>query len=143
MLEAQDVNQDIEKAYPEAYRLARRFHELYEEAAPKFGYKTRSDTKVFEPASPNGRTMAYVCKEIVDEEVEKAHLTLLKDLKEFTERELKGKTYEVKSIYEKDKVDSITIPYDYESAFNLGQTISIKNFINHLDTIIKSYEDIK
>lgn len=60
----------IEKAYPEAYRLARKFHELYEEVAPKFGYKTKDDTKEFDPNSPNGRTMAYVCKTIVDEEIE-------------------------------------------------------------------------
>jgi len=58
----------IEKAYPEAYRLARRFHELYEEYAPQFGYKTREDTRAFDPTSPNGRTMARVAYEVVQEE---------------------------------------------------------------------------
>ena len=81
----QDVNADIEKAYPEAYRLARKFHELYEEIAPKFGYETRGDTKAFEPASPNGRTMAYVCKEIIDEEIEKALLTQLQEIEDVVE----------------------------------------------------------
>lgn len=57
----------IEKAYPEAYRLARRFHELYEENAPLFGYETRPETKKFDPDSPNGRLMAYVCKTLLDE----------------------------------------------------------------------------
>lgn len=72
--------QDIEKTYPEAYRLARKFHDRYEEYAPQFGYKTRNDTKTFDPMSPNGRTMARVCMEIVEEEVEnvisqtKAHI---------------------------------------------------------------------
>jgi len=60
--------EDIEKAYPEAYRLARRFHELYEEYAPQFGYKTREDTRAFDPTSPNGRTMARVAYEVVQEE---------------------------------------------------------------------------
>jgi len=59
---------DIEKAYPEAYRLARRFHELYEIAAPAFGYKTKEETKDFDPESANGRLMAWVCFEIVKEE---------------------------------------------------------------------------
>jgi len=62
----------IEIAYPEAYRLARKFHEMYEEFAPKFGYGTRGDTKEFDPESPNGRLMAYVCYHIVEEEIEKA-----------------------------------------------------------------------
>lgn len=75
------TKEEIEKAYPEAYRLARRFHELYEENAPKFGYVTRDDTKEFDPKSPNGRTMAYVCKTIIDEEVEEA-LTRLEAQKE-------------------------------------------------------------
>lgn len=65
-------NDEIEITYPDAYRLARKFHELYEETAPKFGYTTRGDTKEFDPRSPNGRTMAYVCKTIVDEEREEA-----------------------------------------------------------------------
>ena len=60
----------IEKAYPEAYRLARRFHELYEITSPAFGYKTREDTKEFDPESPNGRLMAFVCYELVKEELE-------------------------------------------------------------------------
>ena|SRR3990167_2623921 len=58
----------IEKAYPEAYRLARRFHELYEITAPAFGYKTKEETKEFDPESANGRLMAWVCFEIVKEE---------------------------------------------------------------------------
>lgn len=58
---------DIEKAYPESYKLARRFHELYEINAPRFGYETRKDTKEFDPESPNGRLMAYVCMEMKKE----------------------------------------------------------------------------
>ena len=34
--EVQMVESSIENAYPEAYRLARKFHELYEEQAPFF-----------------------------------------------------------------------------------------------------------
>ena len=58
----------IDKLYPEAYRLARRFHEFYEQSAPFFGYETKKETKEFDPESPNGRLMAWVCYEIVKEE---------------------------------------------------------------------------
>ena len=60
----------IELAYPEAYRLARLFHALYEEYAPKFGYNTNEKTKEFDPSSPNGRLMAYVCYNLVNDELE-------------------------------------------------------------------------
>jgi hypothetical protein len=43
---------------------AHKFHEAYERLAPQFGYETRSDTKVFEPDSPNGRLMIAVMKEL-------------------------------------------------------------------------------
>lgn len=59
---------NIEKQYPEAYRLARRFHEFYEQSAPAFGYETKKETKEFDPESSNGRLMAWVCYEIVKEE---------------------------------------------------------------------------
>ena len=62
----------IEKAYPEAYKLARQFHELYEEYAPQFGYETRKDTKEFDPKSNNGRLMAKVCYEVVHTSITKA-----------------------------------------------------------------------
>jgi len=79
------TKEEIEKAYPEAYRLARKFHELYEENAPKFGYTTRGDTKEFDPSSPNGRTMAFVCKTIVDEEIDTALTQQLEELEEVVE----------------------------------------------------------
>lgn len=59
----------IESVYPEAYRLARKFHELYEYYAPKFGYETRQETREFNPTSANGRLMARVCYEIFQEEL--------------------------------------------------------------------------
>lgn len=59
---------EIERKYPEAYRLARRFHEFYEQSASAFGYETKKETKEFNPESPNGRLMAWVCYEIVKEE---------------------------------------------------------------------------
>jgi len=57
----------IEKAYPEAYKIARKFHELYESMAPSFGYETKEETKEFDPESSNGRLMACVCWEVVKE----------------------------------------------------------------------------
>lgn len=70
--EVQMVESSIEKAYPEAYRLARKFHELYEEQAPFFGYVTNPNSREFYPNSNNGRLMAYVCKNIIDDEVSEA-----------------------------------------------------------------------
>jgi len=70
-LKETNITMKIDEAYPEAYRLARRFHELYEQSAPLFGYETKDETKVFDPESPNGRLMAWVCYEIVKEEKEK------------------------------------------------------------------------
>jgi hypothetical protein len=68
-----DINtyMKIDEAYPEAYRLAKRFHELYEISAPAFGYKTKDETKEFDPESSNGRLMAWVCFQVVQEELEK------------------------------------------------------------------------
>jgi hypothetical protein len=76
------ITTDIEKAYPEAYRLARRFHELYELSAPIFGYETKNETKKFDPESPNGRLMAWVCFEIVKEEKQKIVKFIKKSLNE-------------------------------------------------------------
>jgi len=45
-------------------QLARRFHETYERLAPQFGYKTRKETREFDPRSPNGKLMIAVCAEI-------------------------------------------------------------------------------
>ena len=44
---------------------ARKFHDLYEKLAPKYGYETREDTKEFDPESPNGKLMTEVCNEII------------------------------------------------------------------------------
>jgi len=47
--------------------LATRFHEAYERLAPSFGYKTREETRDFDPDTPNGRLMVAVCAEILGE----------------------------------------------------------------------------
>lgn len=47
--------------------LARIFHETYERLAPAFGYKTRSDTREFQPNSKNGRLMLATCATVVSE----------------------------------------------------------------------------
>jgi len=60
---------EIEKKHPEAYKWAREFHDLYEETAPMFGYETRKETKEFDPTSPNGRLMAYVCFNLIQQAI--------------------------------------------------------------------------
>jgi hypothetical protein len=47
-----------------AIKLAILFHELYEEFAPEYGYKTREETKIFKAHTPNGQLMIRVCREI-------------------------------------------------------------------------------
>lgn len=44
--------------------LAREFHETYERLAPQFGYETRTETRAFDPGSPNGKLMTAVCQEV-------------------------------------------------------------------------------
>ena len=45
--------------------LALKFHEIYERLAPQFGYETRTETRQFDPNSPNGKLMIAVCGEIL------------------------------------------------------------------------------
>ena len=47
-------------------KLAVIFHEVYERLAPKFGYETRKETKVFKAFTPNGKLMIEVCREMQD-----------------------------------------------------------------------------
>lgn len=42
--------------------LAVKFHETYENLAPKYGYETREETKKFDANSPNGKLMVAVCE---------------------------------------------------------------------------------
>jgi hypothetical protein len=44
--------------------IAQFLHETYERLAHDFGYMTRFDTRVFDPASNNGRLMVEVCKRL-------------------------------------------------------------------------------
>lgn len=45
-------------------QLARKFHETYERLAPNFGYETRTETRVFDPTTPNGKLMIAVCTDL-------------------------------------------------------------------------------
>src|SRR3990167_11365213 len=76
--EVQMVKSSIENAYPEAYRLARKFHELYEQQAPFFGYITNPNTRDFYPNSNNARLMAYVGHGIIEEEKQAERERILK-----------------------------------------------------------------
>ncbi|QVD49229.1 hypothetical protein LUCX_159 [Xanthomonas phage vB_XciM_LucasX] len=48
-----------------ALQLALVFHGLYEQYAPRFGYNTQKETRVFDPRSPNGLLMKKVALEIL------------------------------------------------------------------------------
>jgi hypothetical protein len=49
----------------EAIALAVKFHDTYERLAPRFGYETRTETRKFDPETPNGKLMIAVCVEIL------------------------------------------------------------------------------
>ena len=56
---------DGDHAISDALTLAQQFHEVYERLAPSFGYETRTETRKFDPESPNGKLMVAVCGEIL------------------------------------------------------------------------------
>ena len=47
--------------HTDAVEVAILFHDTYERLAPSFGYKTRDDTKQFDPESKNWRLMVATC----------------------------------------------------------------------------------
>jgi hypothetical protein len=49
----------------DALELAILFHETYERLAPNYGYETRTETRKFDPNTPNGKLMVAVCDEII------------------------------------------------------------------------------
>ena len=49
----------------DAVAAARKFHDAYERLAPSFGYETRTETRLFDPDTPNGKLMVAVCGEVV------------------------------------------------------------------------------
>lgn len=53
-----------EEAMSPGEKLARLFHETYERLAPSFGYETRTETRQFDPTTPNGSLMIAVCAEL-------------------------------------------------------------------------------
>lgn len=53
------MSETIEELTP--LSMAKQFHDLYEFYASTYGYKTRDDTKTFNPDSPKGKTMIAVC----------------------------------------------------------------------------------
>jgi len=46
-------------------QLAVSFHDVYEFLAPLHGYKTREDTREFDPESQNGKLMIATCEIIL------------------------------------------------------------------------------
>jgi DNA invertase Pin-like site-specific DNA recombinase len=52
---------------PEMIERARLFHDTYERLAPQFGYTTRTDTREFNPDSPNGRLMIAAISAVADQ----------------------------------------------------------------------------
>lgn len=49
----------------DAQQLAVIFHNIYERLAPDFGYETRTETRNFDPTTPNGKLMIAVCAEVI------------------------------------------------------------------------------
>lgn len=47
---------------------AQRMHDAYEQLAPHFGYTTRTDTRKFDPDSPNGQLMIATIRAVFIEQ---------------------------------------------------------------------------
>jgi hypothetical protein len=60
----QDYQKLRERVRISPIKLAVIFHEIYERLAPKIGYETKKETKVFDASSPNGKLMIEVCREM-------------------------------------------------------------------------------
>ena len=50
-----------------AKELAKKFHNIYEELAPEFGYETRKGTREFSEHTSNGQLMIATCERLLDE----------------------------------------------------------------------------
>ena len=64
----------------------RRFHNVYEQVAKEYGYKTREDTKELDFNSPNGMTMLKTVEMITTpylEEIERLN-NIINELEKFT-----------------------------------------------------------
>jgi hypothetical protein len=55
-----------EPPFDDALSLAIMFHHTYERLAPSKGYDTRTETRIFDPESPNGKLMVATCQAILD-----------------------------------------------------------------------------
>lgn len=67
----------------------RRFHNIYEQVAKEYGYKTREDTKELDFNSPNGMTMLKTVEMITTpylEEIERLE-NIIKEVREYIEKE--------------------------------------------------------
>ena len=61
-------------------KVAKLFHDTYEEQAPFFGYITREDTREFNPKSNNGKLMIAVVKKIIRQLLAKQREEIEKEL---------------------------------------------------------------
>lgn len=53
-----------------ALELATLFHVIYERKSAEFNYITRTDTRIFDPESSNGKLMIATCEEILSEDIQ-------------------------------------------------------------------------
>jgi hypothetical protein len=60
-----------------ALELAVLFHVIYERKSSEFDYVTRTETRIFDPESKNGKLMIATCEEILLDYVPRAELDAL------------------------------------------------------------------
>jgi len=61
------VRNELKMSLPDdPLELAILFHTIYERLSAKFNYQTRTETRIFDPDSPNGKLMIAVCQEILE-----------------------------------------------------------------------------
>jgi len=61
-----------------ALELAILFHVIYERKSAEFNYVTRTETRIFDPESKNGKLMIATCEEILEDYAPRAELAELR-----------------------------------------------------------------
>lgn len=82
----------------------RRFHNVYEQVAKEYGYKTREDTKELDFNSPNGMTMLKTVETITTpylEEIERLN-NIINEFEDILKRDIKACNNKFENMFDRN-----------------------------------------